>query len=494
MLLCLSMLISACGKNESTAADGAPPVSPAVGSPVSSEPDVPKIVFHDTIDDPQGAYLNTLGGGGSEASGTTSLELVLYETAQNMYEGCGVMTRSVDMAQGEAGGSTQKYVYRTGLIRAEAGKEGSVTLTGWLTDDSSIPTMIPEAPFDVKIYKDATLRQQGLPLLLTLNENQASLSIKLHDHAEFIFHGELTSEPSQSPSSRPSDPESLIYINSLWSGAFSGGADKGEYTAVLLASPKAGNYSGQLSIQTTGNALSAVNEAVTFSLEPFDAAAYQAAGGQLDDPFTCMSVLKTAGGTYILLVDGDQCILEAARKGMYFCGNLPSASESGALENEAEKTEKMLSFLYRQKSGTEASLPDYSGLKDLDPNKPEDMQKLMDASEQMNAMISHQGAPAWYPESLIPMVNFSADDGFNTLPPAAGLLFKIYNTEYCEMEDFKDLVQPYRSALSGYDNYQEYLSYDDLEGVFLFTMGKYTVQVFLAQPVLKLTNVSVQIY
>jgi len=494
MLLCLSMLISACGKSESSTLSASSAVSPAGTSPSSFETDGSKIVFHDTIDDSQGEYLNALAGGGSETSGTTSLDLVLSEMEPNVFEGCGIITRTVNIAQGEAGGSVQKCVYRTGLVRAEPSEESSITMTGWLTDNSEIPAAIPEAPFDVAIHKDATLHQDGLPLLLTLNENHASLSIKLHDHAELVFSGEMTTESVEPPVGKPSDPENLIYINSMWSCFFSGGTDGGEYTAVLLASPDAETYSGQLSIQGTGNALGAVNEAVTFSFEPFDAPAYQKAGGRLNDQFASMSILRAAGGTYILLLDGGQIILEPAGKEAYFCGSTYSRSESAALQNEADKTKTMLSSLYREKSSTEASLPDYSGLKDLDPNNPEDMQKLMDASGKMNSMISNQGIPAWYPEGLIPTVNLSADDGFNTIPPAAELLFKIYNTEYCESEDFENLIQPYRSVLSGYDNYHEYLNYDDLEGVFLFTMGQYTVQVYIMQPVLKLTNVSVQIY
>ena len=492
MVVCLSMMMSACGKDESS---GICVTVTAEGEPsLSFESDGPKIVFHNTIDDPQGEYLNELGGVGSESLGTTELDLVLYEKEPNVFEGYGVMTRNVYIEQGETDGSSQKYVYRTGLIRAEAGKEGSVTLIGWLNDDSSMQTMIPESPFDVIIHKNATLRQEELPLLLTLNGNKATLSIKLHEYAEFIFSGEITSKSAESPVGRPSDPESLIYINSMWSCSFSGETDGGEYTSVLLATPKAGKYSGELFIQGTGSASCDVNEAVAFSFEPFDAADYRNAGGQMDDYFTSMSVLQTAGGTYILLLDGGQVVLEAAGKGAYFCGSLHSATDYSTLQNEATKTEKMLSYLYRQKSGTEDSLPDYSGLKDLDPNNPEDLQKLMDASEELNAMISQQNAPAWYPEGLIPIVNFSAADGFNTIPSATGLLFRIYNTQYCELEDFDDLVDPYRSVLSGYDDYQEYLNYDDSEGVFLFTMGEYTVQVYLSQPVMKLTNVSVQIY
>lgn len=128
------------------------------------------------------------------------------------------------------------------------------------------------------------------------------------------------------------------------------------------------------------------------------------------------------------MLDGEQVILEPVGKGVYFCGSLCSQLESATLQNEADKTKTMLNDLCREKSCTEGELPDYSGLKDLDPNDPKDMQKLMGMSEKLNAMISHQDAPAWYPEGLIPMVNFSADDGFSTIPPAE-LLFRIYNRQ-----------------------------------------------------------------
>lgn len=232
----------------------------------------------------------------------------------------------------------------------------------------------------------------------------------------------------ESPVCKPFEPENLIYVNSILSSSFSGRANGGEYTAILLAFPKAGTYSGQFSIKGNGSVLSSVNEAVTFSFKPFDTAAYKDAGGQLKDCFASMSVLQTAGGTYILLLDGDQVVLEATGKVVCFCGSLPSTSEYSTLQNEAAKTRKMLSYLYRQKSNAEASLPDYSGLKNLDPNNPEDLQKLMDAAKEMNAMISNQNTPAWYSERLIPTVNFSADDGFNTIPSATGLLFRIYTT------------------------------------------------------------------
>lgn len=495
--LCLSIVSSACSRNE-------PADSPLPNNHSQNDTNTPlaevspstakKIVFHDTIDDPQEDYLNSLSGGVSETSGTANLDLILSETEPDVFEGYGIIHRSVHISQADAGGSTQEYIYRTGLIHADAGKETSVNLTGWLTYDNQIPAMVQDAPFNVVMHKDATLRQEGLPLLLTLNGSEASLSIKLHDHAEFIFRGEQTSDPAEPPVGRPSDPDSLLYVNSMWSCEFSGETDGGEYTAVLLASPKSGTYSGQLTVQGTGDALDAVSEAVTFSFTPYDAAEYRQAGGRMDDSFASMSVLYTAGGTYILLLDGEQVMLEPAGKAMYFCGSTRAQVELESLQNEATKTQTMLNYLCREKTGMEGEIPDYSGLQDLDPNNPEDMQKLIDMSAEMNAMFSHQGSPAWYPDDLIPMVNFSVDDGFVTLPSEKEMLFIIYNTQYAEEEDFADLVEPYRAVLSGYDDYKEYLDYDTAEGVFLFTMGKYTVQVYMGQDALKLTGIGVQIY
>jgi hypothetical protein len=192
--LCVLSMLAACGGGQS-ANDGTAPDTGAV--PSSDQSGARKIVFHDTIDDPQADDLTSLSGGASKTTGTAELDLVLSETEPDVFEGCGVMRRSVDIAQWEAGGSTQHYVYRTGLVRAEAGKEGSVTLTGWLTEDRPIPAMM-DAPFEVEIHKAGTLRQENLSLLLTLDGSRASLSVKLHDYAQFVFHGELTSEDRKS--------------------------------------------------------------------------------------------------------------------------------------------------------------------------------------------------------------------------------------------------------------------------------------------------------
>lgn len=65
---------------------------------------------------------------------------------------------------------------------------------------------------------------------------------------------------------------------------------------------------------------------------------------------------------------------------------------------------------------------------------------------------------------------------------------------YCENEDSTDLVAPYHRLLSKYDDYKEYINKDIDKGIFSFTMGRYTIQVFLQQSSMKATNAGVMIY
>ena len=453
-VLCFSLMLPACGNSEKASDQGGDP-------PASVDSSAPGIVFHDAIDDPQVEYLNTLGG--AKAAGMATLDLTLYETEPGVFEGRGTMTRSLELPD-EAITIKQEYTYRTGLIRMEAGKEGNLTLSGGFTEDRNTDTyMSGSAPLRFVTHKDGSILQKDLPFQFTLEGEKATLSIKMHERAKFVFQGQLTSDDAEGASGDdPSEADHLIYINSLWSGALTGGS--GDYTAILLAKPGSDNegYSGQLSISGNGSALKNLNEKVSFTLTPFDNAAYQKSGGKLTDRFSEMGILHTSGGDYLLLLDGDQAMLEAAGKDLLFFGKRYSDSEMPALKNEADKTNQLLSYLCRQKSGTSA--PDYFG------------------------------KPAWYPDGLIPAVNFSQDDGYLTNPVIEEQFFKLYDTQYYENEDFIDLVTPYRAKLSGYDGYKEYVDDENGEGIFLFTMGRYSVQVYLAQSSLKLTSVSVQIY
>ena len=404
--------------------------------------------------------MNSLGG--SNASGTATLDLILYETEPGVFEGCGTMTRSLVIPD-EAVTIKQEYSYRTGLIRTQAGKDGTLTLTGGFTEDRDADTFLGDStPLRFITHKDGSVMQKDLPFQFDLEGEKASLSIKMHEHADFAFHGERTGNAGEATGDDLSKTDRLIYINSLWSAALTGGS--GDDTATLLAKSGADkeSYSGQFSISGNGSVLKDLNEKVSFTLTPFDNATYRKSGGKLIDKFYEMGIIQTSGGDYLLLLDGKQAVLEAAGKEMFFYGKLHSDSESSALKSEADKTKLMLSFMCRQKSGTPA--PDYFG------------------------------KPAWYPDGLIPAVNFSQDDGYLTNPVIEEQFFKLYDTQYYENEDFTDLVAPYRAKLSGYDGYKEYMDEENGEGIFLFTMGRYSVQVYLAQSSLKLTSVSVQIY
>jgi len=490
--LCVFSMLGACGGN--AAGRSADPSGAAASSAEESdEPGMRQIVFRDTIDDPQADYLNSLGGGDTNASGSVTLNLVLSESEPNVFEGCGLMIRDLNI-QAEECSSTQEYLYRTGLVQAKPGQDGSLTLTGELIENRTMDAMLPDAPFRLNIHKDGSIRQEKLHFQLTQEGDSASLTIILHEHAQFVFNGELITGNQESPSIGFSNTKSLIYINSLWSNTYSG--EEEEYTAILLAEPAADmeNYSGQLSVQGTGTVLESHDGTVVFTLESFDDVLYKQSGGELEDHFSQIGNIHTDFGDYLLLLDGNQAVLEPVGKGLCFFGQLCAQSEVELLKNEALQTKRILSNLCRQTAGMDCALPDSEKLQGLDPNDPEDMKILMEMAEQFSAAAGQSQAPAWYPDELIPTVNFSDDDGFSPVSAAEGLFFKIYGTQYCENEDFEAIIEPYRAVLSAYDNYQEYFDNDSKEGVFLFSMGKYSVQIFLWQQVLGQTDVTVQIY
>jgi len=227
-IFCVSLVFSACGSKE--------PGNVPSASNASENSSRAQIVFHDTIDDPQAEYMNTLGS--AKAAGTAALDLILYETEPNVFQGYGTMTRSLNMPD-DVLTIKQKYFYRTGQICAEADKDGSLTLTCGFTEDRDADTFMGEsAPLRFIAHKDGTTLQKNIPFSLKLNGEKASLSIKLHDHANFVFHGSLTTDSVKEASSGDlPKKDRIIYINSLWSDSLTGGG--GEYTAILLATPAA---------------------------------------------------------------------------------------------------------------------------------------------------------------------------------------------------------------------------------------------------------------
>ncbi|SDM93423.1 hypothetical protein [Acetanaerobacterium elongatum] len=489
LILSICILCASCGGSRAvsspSSAQSTAVSSASFAAESSSAPEttaaVKGIVFKQTIDDPQAATMNAKGS-------TDVIDLTLIQTAPNVYEGHGTITRNISIPD-KSCILNQQYIYRTGLLRAEPGKEQKLTLTCELLEDKDMQTLMgTDAPIRMVNHKEGSAQLKDTPVLLQLMGEKATLTVKLHDKATLVFEGSVTN--TVPPSADTAAPAGTLYINSLWSDAVSGGS--GDYTAILLASQKTDkSYFGKLTVMGSGDTLKAADETVTFTLNAFDAAAYKEAGGKLSDTFTQMGVIKAGGENYIVLLDGQQALLEPAGQGVVFFGRLCSDAPA-ALQNEADKTMRIFSCISRQKVGT---AEDYSAFKGLDPKNPEDMEKIMALAEKLKGNVdADRAVPAWYPEGLIPTVNFSADDGYLTTPTAGTQFFKLYTTEYAELEDFDELIPPYRKALSGYDNFKEHINSDALEGAFVFTMGRYTLQVHLVQVVKGLTNVTVQIY
>ncbi len=417
-----------------------------------------RIVFHETVVDSQAEYLNTLGG--VEVSGLASIDITLYESEFGIFEGFGTITRTMEIPDGELN-LKQEYIYRTGLIHIESGKENIIDPICSFTEIRDEFIYIDEdVPYNYKNQKDGTM-QQDLPVMLKIEGEEAILSVKFHEQATLAFKGKLINIPEQAHK-EVAEPEGIIYINCMWSDSFMGG--NGDYNAILLASSDGNkSYSGKISINGSGNALNVINEEVTFSIERFYDELYVKSGGKLEDKFEYMGVFSAAGYDFILLFDGQQVILEIVGKEKYFCGGICPANDYNMLENEADKTSEMVSFLYRIKDSETENYVDYA-------------------------------PPSWYPHELIPKVNFSEYDGFMTIPVINEQFFKLYITEYYENENLEDLIFYYSSALSKQDRYKEFINYENGEAVFLFTMGKYNIQVFMQQSSLNLTSVGVQIY
>ncbi|MPL99635.1 hypothetical protein SDC9_45853 [bioreactor metagenome] len=310
-------------------------------------------------------------------------------------------------------------------------------MTGELIENRTMDTMLLDAPFRLNIHKDGSIRQENLHFQLTQEGDKASLTITLHEHAQFVFHGDLITGENGSTTVVSSNTESLIYINSLWSGTYSGGG--GDCTAILLAGPAADKkiYSGQLSVQGDGAVLENFDETVTFTLEPFDEENYKQSGGGLEDRFFQMGSIHTDSGDFLLLLDGNQTVLEPVGKGLCFFGRLCPQSEFDFLKNEASQTKRILSDLCRQATDISGTLPDSEKLTGLDPNDPEDMKILMEISKQFSAAAGQDQAPAWYPGELIPTVNFSDEDGFSPVSSAGDSFSKYTGYNIVKMKILK---------------------------------------------------------
>lgn len=490
ILFCFILALPSCIKNnQAKGTNNAATGTTAANTNSSTVSNTRKIIFNTTIEDPQIAYMNSLGEGGFK--GQAGINLALYETSDGVFEGYGWITRTWNQSVDDIK-MQQKYSYRMGLVSIKPGSTVNISMIGRIREDRDIPTLLNDGPVSFASQKEGSSILKEIPISLELNSNEAVLSVKFHEKAELQFPGKIEKGPVESHIRSTSVKNGLMYINSQWSDSLSGGGE--DYTAILLAAPVSGSskYSGSLFLTGNGDKLAKTDAKVSIDISQFDSNAYKNAGGKYTGEFTGMSIFEAGGKKYALLVDGDEVILEPLGTGTAFFGDLFAADKNSYLLNQANKTKTMISCLYRQTGGGSV---DYSAYEGLDPKDPEDMKKILELAKNMSSTIgSNRAIPAWYPKNLIPVVNFSGDDGYITTPCPNALFFKLYTTEYCENEDFTDLVAPYRRVLSKYDDYKEYINKDTYEGIFVFTMGRYTIQVFLQQSSMKATSVGVTIY
>lgn len=338
-------------------------------SPISTTGNTRKIVFNTPIDDPQIAYLNSLGEGGFK--GQAGINLTLYETGDGVFEGYGWITRTWNQSIDDMK-MQQKHSYRTGLVSIKPGSTVNISMIGRISEDRDIPTLLNNGPVSFVSQKEGSSMLKDIPLSLELNSNEAVLSVKIHKNANLQFQGKIEKSPVESHIRSSSVKNGLMYINSQWSDSMNGGS--GDYTAILLAAPGSGSskYSGSLLLTGNGNKLAKIDVKVSFDISQFDNNAYKNAGGKYTGEFTGMSIFEAGGLKYALLVDGDEVILEPLGTGTAFFGDLFAADKSSYLLNQANKTKTMLSYLYRETGG--GSL-DYSAYEGLDPKNPEDLKK-----------------------------------------------------------------------------------------------------------------------
>jgi len=226
----------------------------------SNYSDKRRIVFCESIDDSQIEYLNTLGG--ADVSGFASVDLTLYESETGIFEGYGTIIRTMEIPDEELNQKLE-YSYRTGLICAENGIESRIeSICSFKEERNEFIYIGEDVPYDYKNQKEGTF-QQDLPIILKVDGEQATFSVKFNEKSTLVFSGEIINILDQSDEDFEKT-EGIIYINNVWSDSFMGGT--GDYNAILLASPEGNErYTGKISINGSSNDLNVINEDVTFS-------------------------------------------------------------------------------------------------------------------------------------------------------------------------------------------------------------------------------------
>jgi len=317
------------------------------------------IVFEETIADP----LVALMGDAVAFDGTAAISLMLFEDSPDTFGGTGILRRHIEVHLGDRTATDSQYR----LVFSEL-KPGNTLQAISLTQvnaEQSIPAGTPElGAWNTQLF---STRQIPVECILSLDGDAAQMHVKI-ENFEYAFSGKSILLSPQKPASVFAGR--AISINSTF---FEHGKPYNhEYRAMLTASQDSGGgYSGNLCVYGSGKDIPFVDENVSFTLNPFDEAAYKQAGGMLPGSFDAFAVLPCG---YFILMDGDRPLLEAANTGIAFYGLLIDVALANEAQLVAIESKQLMRILY---DGCDRTKYDLSGT----PNY-------------------WSGKPAWYPDLL----------------------------------------------------------------------------------------------
>lgn len=450
LLLALVLsLLAACGSDKTEAAPGAggkavagrktqPGARENAGTenPVaeSALPPIPAIVFDETVADPFLEKVGNMPG----AEGTATLSLTLLETSPGVYTGDGALIRKTKM-QARDTVMTSDIYYRLSFQELKTGEASRCIAAAFNVTDQS-------GPFDtgLSVYNTHVRATQlkEAEFLLTVDGDAARLA-----GFECEFSGGVTQSPPVNPSFGSLTGRALCINGTFYE---SGKSYNHEYRATLTAAASGSEYAGDLFVYSSDESFTPVDQAVRFTLQPFDAKAYKDAGGRLTGGFDAFGVIDASGGNYIVLLDGERPLIESVNRELVFYGAFIPEDEAEAAKHRADETKQLTKTLY------------------------DGADKTKSTGNQTPQFWS--GTPPWYPEWLIPALPGSYGWGWYEMFNEQG--FNRYRMQLTAEDFFDAVLDFYTSQLSGCDNY-DFADTGDGYASICFSKGIYNIMVVI---------------
>ena len=405
------------------------------GKPAPELAPVPAIVFDDAADDPMNRIVPGMGG-------VASLKLTLYETSPGVYSGDGVFERTLAVGSSEAERVNSKYNYRLSFEGLKAGASGHCPVV--MMNDHDINAAWA-GHTESGFYKARVLSTGRAPLEYLFETDGGSAALSLGSGAgATVFNGKLTQ--AAPAAANPGRADGLcISVNSTFYET--GKSYNHESRAMLTATQASGKeFAGNLIVYGEAKDMVYVEEAVKFTLSPFDAKAYRDAGGLLSGSFDAYGLINASAGKYIVLLDGDTPLIEIAGSEMVFWGSLIPAAQAGEAKRIADETRKLMRQLYDN--------PDKEKYKQGDSTEP------------------WAGKPPWYPRWLLPEPLNASGWAWSKLMNAQG--FNWYRLHYSESATANAVFESYSAQLAGREGFEAF-SPDSGEVAIYYRQGAYSV-------------------